>query len=464
MEMPSPNPRSGQNRPDEMDEAAAGLDEPGFAAPPVAQPALHEPHVNWLFVDLNSYFASVEQDDRPELRGRPVGVVPMMADSTCCIAASYEAKAYGVKTGTLVGDAKKMCPGIVFVEARHEIYVKYHHRIVETVESCVPVSAVCSIDEMACRLIGRERPLPAALALGQKVKKKILSEVGPMMRSSVGLAPNRYLAKVASDMEKPDGLVALTQDLLPTALRTLELRDLPGIGRRMEERLNEKGIRSMDDLLSLDSDRAGEVWGSVLGERLWHWLQGEDFNVAETEHMKSLSHQHVLAPEMRNPEKAWAVAHKLLHKAAMRLRANHLWASSIGLAIGFAVPRSQNQPVSRYGVPTRGWKSDLRLSECRDNATLIAALTRLWQQQPKGTEYAHPYFIGVQLGGLVPDHLHTLNLFENGENEQNRAKLLETMDALNQKYGLSTLAPATMLQAFKAAPTRIAFHSIPDLF
>src|SRR5664279_195169 len=81
------------------------------------------PLVNWLFVDLNSYFASVEQDVRPELRGRPVGVVPMMADTTCCIAASYEAKAFGVKTGTIVADAKRMCPDLVLVEARHELYV-----------------------------------------------------------------------------------------------------------------------------------------------------------------------------------------------------------------------------------------------------------------------------------------------------------------------------------------------------
>lgn len=422
-----------------------------------------EPEVNWLFVDLNSYFASVEQDDRPELRGRPVGVVPLMADTTCCIAASYEAKAQGVKTGTLVGEAKKMCPGMVFVEARHELYVAYHHRIVEAVESCVPVTAVCSIDEMGCRLMGREKKLRHALELGKQVKKKILSDVGPMMRSSVGLATNRYLAKVASDMEKPDGLVALTLDLLPTALRTLALRDLPGIGARTEQKLNAQGVRSMDDLLSLDSERAGAVWGSVVGERLWHWLQGEDFEAAESEPMKSLSHQHVLAPEMRTPEKAWAVALKLLHKAALRLRSNHLWAANIGLSIGFAVPRGQG-PVSRFGAPTRGWREESKLSECCDTPTLIAALARLWQGRPAGTEYAQPYFVGVQLGGLVPDHLHTLNLFENTEREQSRARLQATMDALNQKYGLHTLAPATVLDTYKAAPTRIAFHSIPDLF
>jgi DNA polymerase-4 len=420
--------------------------------------------MSWLFVDLNSYFASVEQEARPELRGRPVGVVPMMADTTCCIAASYEAKAFGVRTGTIVADAKRMCPEIVLVEGRHELYTEYHHRIVEAVESCVPVTAVCSIDEMACRLMGRERALRAALDLGIRVKQTIRERVGPMLRSSVGLATSRYLAKVASDMEKPDGLVALPLDILPEALRTLTLRDLPGIGARTEKRLNEKGIRTMDDLLALDCEQAGEIWGSVWGERLWHWLRGEDFEMAETEHQKSISHSHVLSPEMRTAEGAWAVAHKLLHKAAMRLRAAGLWASNIGLAIGFAVPRSENMPVSRFGVPARGWRSEIKLSECQDNQTLIAALRRLWDSRPAGAQYEHPYFIGVQLSNLVPDRLHTLALFDGLEEEKGRTRLLATMDQLNDKYGMSTLAPAAMLTAYKAAPTRIAFHSIPDLF
>lgn len=422
------------------------------------------PCVNWLFVDLNSYFASVEQQDRPELRGKPVGVVPMMADTTCCIAASYEAKAHGVKTGTIVADARRMCPGMIFVEGRHELYVDYHHRIVEAVESCLPVSAVMSIDEMACRLMGRERPLLAALELGRKVKTTIREKVGPMLRSSVGLATSRYLAKVASDMEKPDGLVALTLDMLPDALLKLSLRDLPGIGAQTEKRLNEKGIHTMDDLLALDCEQAGEMWGSVWGQRLWYWLRGEDFEMSETEHLKSISHSHVLAPEMRKPEKAWAVAHKLLHKAAMRLRSHKLWASSIGLAVGFSVPRGMKAPVSRFGVPTRGWHREIRLMECQDNQTLIGALCRLWNDKPKGNGFDEPYFIGVSLNGLVPDRLHSLNLFDALENAKSRAKLAEAMDQLNQKYGMSTLAPATMLAAYKAAPTRIAFHSIPDLF
>jgi DNA polymerase-4 len=427
---------------------------------------------------MNSYFASVEQDARPELRGRPVAIVPMMADTTCCIAASYEAKAHGVKTGTIVGEAKRICPGLVLVEARHELYVDYHHRIVEAVESCLPVTAVLSVDEMACRLMGRERPLLAALELGRQVKRRILDKVGPMMRSSVGLATNRYLAKLASDMEKPNGLVALTADILPEALRQLTLRDLPGIGARTEKRLNEKGIRTMEELLALNCEQAGQVWGSVWGERLWHWLQGEDFDLSETGHLKSLGHQHVLAPEMRTLERAWAVAHKLLHKAGLRLRAGGLWTSGIGLSIGFIAPRGEKPPVShpsdgdlspgtpanRFGAPRRRWKGELRLSECQDDQTLIAALHLLWESRPSGQDLEHPYFIGVHLFGLVPDRLHTLNLFDGSEDGQSRARLQAAVDALNNKYGLSTLAPATMLTAFKAAPTRIAFRGIPDLF
>src|ERR1700749_798670 len=132
-------------------------------------PCESEPRLRWLFLDLNSYFASVEQELVPSLRGRPVAVVPVVADTTCCIAASYEAKTFGVKTGTQVGEAKRMCPGIELVEARHELYVDYHNRNVEAVETVVPVASVMSIDEIACRLVGRGQPLSAALERGHQI-------------------------------------------------------------------------------------------------------------------------------------------------------------------------------------------------------------------------------------------------------------------------------------------------------
>ena len=148
--------------------------------------------VNWLFLDLNSYFASCEQQERPELRGRPIAIVQMMTDSTCAIAASYEAKAFGVKTGTAIWEAKKLCPSLVLVKARQQLYAQYHHRIIAAVDTCLPVAKVCSIDEMACRLMGREREVPEAKELAHKIKQAIQQQVGQCMTCSVGLAPSIF--------------------------------------------------------------------------------------------------------------------------------------------------------------------------------------------------------------------------------------------------------------------------------
>jgi DNA polymerase-4 len=431
--------------------------------------AAHAPEVNWLFLDLNSYFASVEQEVRPELRNRPVAVVPSLVDTTCCIAASYEAKWRGVKTGTMVKEARELCPEIVFVEGRHELYTEYHNKIIAAVQTCIPVTAVRSIDEMVCQLIGRERSLLAAMDLGRRVKEAIRKQVGSTLRCSVGLAPNQYLAKIATDMEKPDGLVALTKDVLKEALATLKLQDLPGVGARTEKRLNEKGILSMADLMAvLENDhgreQTGELWGSVWGERMWHWLNGDDFDLNENEHAKSVGHQHVLAPVFRNPEGAWAVAHKLLHKAAMRMRGEKLWASRIGLTIAF-MGKSPMRGSSPFG-PSRSesWSAELRLLECQDNATLINALRKLWGERPRGPAYQQPFFLSVVLAGLVPEARHTLTLFDAQDGSVGRQRLAEAMDTLNHKYGMSTLAPATMLAAFESAPTRISFRSVPELF
>lgn len=420
--------------------------------------------MRWLFLDLNSYFASVEQEEDPALRNRPVAVVPVDVDTTCCIAASYEAKAFGVKTGTQVGEAKRMCPGLILIEARHELYVQYHNRIVEALESCVPVSSVRSIDEMACQLIGREQPLLAAMELARRVKKTIRDNVGSTIRCSIGLAPNRYLAKIASDMEKPDGLIALTRDLLPNALLGLTLRDLVGIGGRMERRLKNHGVTTMAELLALGPEQLGHAWGSVQGQRLWHWLRGEDFHDAELEHPKSIGHQHVMPPEFRTPEGAYAIAHKLLHKAAMRLRKQKMWAAGIALHLRFTVPKENARRQHGSGIPQQSWGEQLRLVECQDSQTLIEGLRKLWALRPIGALYKKPFLVSVTLTDLVPDTLHTLSLFSATEEEVEREQLAATMDRLNNKYGMDTLYFASMHLARAAAPTRIAFHTIPDLF
>lgn len=435
--------------------------------------------VDWLLLDLNSYFASVEQELRPELRGSPLAVVPVVADTTVCIAASYEAKAFGVKTGTRVSDAKRMCPGIVFVEGRHELYVEYHHKIVEAIESCVPVSVVMSIDEMACRLMGSERRIPRAIEIAESMKQAIRRQAGETLRCSIGLAPNRYLSKIASDMRKPDGLTVLRRDELPQSLRALKPMDLPGVGRRMNERLEQHGIFSMEQIISMSPEDMHRVWGSVSGERLWHLLRGSDYDDLR-EDQKSIGHSHVLPPSMRSDDAAYAVAQKLLQKAGTRLRTMQFWAGAMELTIKYA-PRPKSLPAANqnfgaFDIPERPsprqpdesfvkftWHERLQLIECQDTITLVEAFKTLWSKRPgarASRESVSPYFIGVTLFELVPDNLHSLDLF----GDSKRAHLSKTVDRINQKYGSQTLYFGGMHLAREAAPTRIAFQSIPDLF
>jgi len=136
--------------------------------------------LRWLYVDFNSYFASVEQQLRPELRGKPIAVVAVETDSTCAIAASYEAKAFGVKTGTMIHEAKRLCPGLICMLARHECYVEFHNRLIEEVERHIPVTAVCSIDEMACRLMDNEISVERSSEIAQSIKSGIAKNIGPI--------------------------------------------------------------------------------------------------------------------------------------------------------------------------------------------------------------------------------------------------------------------------------------------
>jgi DNA polymerase-4 len=277
------------------------------------------PTVEWLFLDLNSYFASVEQQDRPELRGRPVGVVAVNTDSTCCLAASYEAKAYGVKTATSVKDAKAQCPHITLVEARPKLYVEYQRKIIEAMEGHLPMYKAFSVDEMACKLMGRERFLPNATTLAYRIKQS-LRNLGVALRCSIGLAPNTYLAKTAADLCKPDGLTILLMEDLPYALHCMKLRDVVGISHAMERRLNNHDITTVEQLCKLTSEQMRSIWGGVQGETMWYWLQGEDWKEKPEQPRKSVGQQHVLAPKYRSREQAYLVGLKLLSNAAAKLR------------------------------------------------------------------------------------------------------------------------------------------------
>jgi DNA polymerase-4 len=381
--------------------------------------APHPDRFAFLHIDLNSFFASVEQQLHPQYRNRPLAVVPTHADTTCCIAASYEAKALGIKTGTQVGEAKRICPGIVLVQGDHSVYADFSHRIAEAVARCCPVAHTPSIDEMVCQLLGREQEPPRARHIALAIKQAIKDDVGETLRCSIGMAPNRYLAKIASDMQKPDGLIGLLPSQLPRAIAHLELRDLPGVGARTEARLNAKGIRTVPQLLALDRPGMHALWSSVWGDRLFHWLRGsetgDDGAPIASALQKSLGHSHVLAPEHRTPEGAWAVAHKLLHKAAMRLRLEHFHTSAMSVTIRYALTKAQASSMKSRkhfsGIVHSGWGMEARFPTCQDTLSLLNVLRGVWANHPTGPDFARPFFVGVTMHRLIHDDELQASLF-----------------------------------------------------
>lgn len=406
-----------------------------------------------LYVDFNSYFASVEQQLRPELRGKPVGVLPVMAQTTCCIAASVEAKRFGVKTGTPVRDARKLCRDIILIEARPAAYVEMHHKLVAAVESCLHVEQIRSIDEMWCRLRGSDAQRDKAIWLAQEIKHAVYKAGGNEMRCSIGIGPNRFLAKTASNMQKPNGLVVIEQAELPQRLFGLKLKDLNGIGYSMAVRLEAFGIATVEQLCAASAWQLRTAWRGVMGERFHAALHGHDIHDVDTKR-SSISHSHVLPPELRNKDAAYAVLHRLLQKTAMRLRSIKCIATQLCVRVRLT---NRHHQVSR-------WRQDVVLDPTSDTRALLMALDRAWTSYPEQAEVLGwmPQRVGVILVELQDATNETRALFGASPGKEGH-QLNAALDELNLRYGKNTLYFGGAMTALASAPMRIAFNHVPDL-
>lgn len=398
-----------------------------------------------IAVDFNSYFASCEQQERPQLRGRPVAVVPVVAETTCCISVSYAAKARGVKAEMGVGEAKLRCPELALVEARPEVYVRYHRRLLDVIESCVHVTNVKSIDEVECDLTATFAPREKALALARRIKARIAAEVGPCLTSSIGLAPNWLLAKLATDLQKPDGLVVLDEGDIPGRLLHLQLQDFLGIGERMEARLRAHGIDTVEKLFAATKAELRGIWGGVEGERMWARLRGEPVPFLAESH-QSVGHSHVLPPKLRTPALARAVLHRLLQKAALRLRNIGHYAAGLQVFVAY-----------REGVK---WGDEIRFNDTDDTLALTQAFTQLWTRWPDRLRRCTPFQVGLVLTPLVAAGGHTPDLLDPAR-EEAHARLHRAVDLLNQTYGNGSVYFGGAWGVTDDAPMRISFTRIP---
>jgi DNA polymerase-4 len=308
------------------------------------------------------------------------------------------------------------------------------------------VKKVQSIDELECELSGVLAEPKRALRLAEEIRAKIYAKVGRCLRCSIGIGPNWFLAKLASDIMKPDGLVLLDEADIPEKILGIELGDFTGIGENMEKRLRAAGIDNVAKLYAADSARLRSIWGSVEGARFHDWLHG---GVQEREPVKhsTIGHSAVLSPDKRNAPAALAVLHRLLQKAAMRLRHEGFYAGGLRLSVSY---RDATE-----------WSDDLRFNETQDTLHFTHVLNQLWTRRPKAHSAKAPLQVGVILDRLLASDLHTADLFEAAK-ESSRSRLLGAVDTLNQTFGKNSVYFGGAHGATAYAPMRIAFTRIPE--
>ena len=387
-----------------------------------------------LFLDMNSYFASVEQQVQPTLRGKPIAVAPYIGGTGCCIAVSGKAKERGVRTGDLVRDAKKKCYDIKIVEARPALYQFYHREIKKVLDNNSPLSTPLSIDEFMIRLTGSDKSYYKSKKMALKIKSEIL-DFADSLTCSVGISSSYFLAKIAGESKKPDGLTILKLNDLGSFYKTLKLRDIPGVNFRMERQLATRGINLLSDFYQKDLvymsqtlKHPGKVW--------YYRLRGYDVDRFEIKN-KSCGHSHVLPPEFRTKQGALQVLEKLVYKTGYRLRRDGYLATGLAVSISF--------------FEGEGIRDSKRFDSCNDTKSL---LRYSYSIVDKYKYWPTPKYVSVTTFNLIRNKQEQISIFADIEKSK---ELSKATDEINDKYGAGTVINSSFLKAKNSAPDRISF-------
>lgn len=352
-----------------------------------------------LYLDFDGFFASVMQQAMPTLRGKPVGVIPFETDakdSTIVIACSKEAKAAGCQNVMPVREARAVCPDLVLVTQRPDLFRRAHNALLNEIACEIPIETVKSIDELCCKLDKANIGNPKGLA--GRIKDRIRQNIGNQITCSIGFAANRLLAKIACKVDKPNGVTIWHPKDMPAPLFTLPLDAIPGVGSRMEARLNRANIRTISDLWHAQPKRLRALWGNVNGERMWYALHGYDIFALPTAR-GMFGHGRVLPPGWRDAGHALSCSRLLLTKAARRMRRDGYYANKLWLWLD---------------IRNDAWFRQRELPCVQDDYACLGALSSLWEvARSQIGPRAEIIRVGVTLSDLSPATERQLDLLGN---------------------------------------------------
>jgi DNA polymerase-4 len=384
-----------------------------------------------MHVDMDSFFASVEQQCNPRLRGKPVAVIGAQK-RTIVTTASYEARSFGVRTGMTLPEAKRLCPYLVFVVADNRKYTDTCTQLLSIYERYTPVVEVFSVDEAFLDITGSTKLLGGEKRMACFLKKEIKEKVG--LTCSVGIAPNKLLAKLASDREKPNGLVIITSEEIPSFLEHLPVKELCGIGPALERYLSEMSIRTCGELGRTTPSLLKERFG-VIGEKLHSMGLGIDDSpvipLEQSEEVKSIGHSMTLEGDIRDRE---LLGMHLLHLSEMvgrRLRTYGFQGRTVALTLRY----------SDFTTFTRQRTLKSSISHTHD---IYQAALRLLSSVKLEQAVR---LLGVSISSLRKEAVQP-SLFEG---EEKKALVTQAMDEINGRYGGFTVTWGTLLLKYNHA-------------
>jgi DNA polymerase-4 len=380
-----------------------------------------------MHIDMNAFFASVEQQANPDLRGKPIAVIGSHG-RTVITTSSYEARKFGVKTGMAKWEALKVCPQLIFVVGDNKKYTYTSSRIIEMMRQYTPLVEVFSIDEAWLDVTHSLQLFGSAERIAYLLKAQIKQSFG--ITCSIGIAPNKLLAKLASDMKKPDGLTIINPDEVSRVLETIPANDLCGIGRKMERHLALLSIKTCGQLGRADEQMLTRKFG-IMGKRYKEWGQGIDHSPVlpqeEDDEVKSVGHSMTLRRDVDSREDILKYLLQLSEMVGRRARRYGVTGKTVSLYIRFAdyFSSAHKQETLRSYIN----QSD----EIYKAATTILNSIEICQKVR---------LLGVKLSNLQY-HNQQLPLFPE---EQRKAKMTLAMDAVNNKLGDFTVRYASLLQ------------------
>jgi len=408
-----------------------------------------------MHIDMNSAFAMTEQQANPLLRGRPVGVTNRLNDYAICIAASYEAKALGIKLGTRNGEAKRIAPNFVMRESDSAKYQYVNKQIRQIFESYSPVTQMKSVDEgiidfRGMRGLLKGRPLED---IGREIKQRVREEVGDYMTVNVGIAPNRWLAKVAAGFMKPDGLYVIDHTNVEAVYGFMDLVELPYIKQRWARRLGDVGI-----FTPLDFYRASErvlskqVFRSVNGH---HWYLKRRGYETEVEYgIRTVGRNYVLEHRTADPEELATLFYKAAEKVSRRMRKNDLAARGLLLWLGYV--REPSDGMRRGWGGPRGWhERKMYTAPVHRADQLYARAMDLFSRSPQGEIVSS---LVMTAYGLEPVRSDQLYLWETEDARYDRIDA--TINAINDRYGEQRIVPASILRSKNPMADKIPFGTV----